>query len=114
MGSHLARKSRIYSAGGLVRQPFAFVFAVSVRAGCLRARRFAQDVRYRHKNGSTVIVTCQGRVIDWDDTGAPLRMIGTHTDVTKIRQQAKAETERKVNECVRFPRLAVRQRGREQ
>ena len=81
------------------------MFAVSVRAGCLRARRYVQDVRYRHKNGSTVIVLCQGRVVDWDDTGAPLRMIGTHTDVTKIRQQAKAVTERKVNECVRFPAL---------
>eukprot|EP00750_Incisomonas_marina_P018273 INCI2797.1.p2 GENE.INCI2797.1~~INCI2797.1.p2 ORF type:complete len:929 (+),score=166.08 INCI2797.1:288-3074(+) len=60
---------------------------------------YVQDARYRHKNGSTVVVTCQGRVIEWDEkTGAPLRMIGTHTDVTHVRQKARAETERQVND----------------
>ena len=60
---------------------------------------YCLDVRYRHKNGSTVVVNCQGRVIEWDEeTGAAIRMIGTHTDITKLRQKHKADIERKVQE----------------
>ncbi len=46
---------------------------------------YSQEVRYQHKNGSTVTVLCQGKVIEWADDGTPLRMVGTHTDVTKFK-----------------------------
>ncbi|TBR60300.1 hypothetical protein B4U84_05310 [Westiellopsis prolifica IICB1] len=44
------------------------------------------EVRYRHKNGSTVWVICSRRVIKWDQNGNPLRMIGCHIDITKLKQ----------------------------
>lgn len=44
---------------------------------------FHQTVRYKHKNRSTVHVVCKGKVIKWDGD-EPIRMIGTHTDVTEI------------------------------
>ena len=47
---------------------------------------FYNEVRYRHKDGSTVWVICTGRVIEWDDQDQPVRMIGCHVDTTKIRQ----------------------------
>ena len=43
---------------------------------------FYNKVRYRHRNGSIVWVLCIGRVIQWSETGEPLRMTGCHIDVT--------------------------------
>ncbi|MBW4434250.1 MAG: PAS domain S-box protein [Pelatocladus maniniholoensis HA4357-MV3] len=48
------------------------------------------EVRYRHKDGSTVWVICSRRVIEWEQNGNPLRMIGCHIDITK-RKQAEQE-----------------------
>ncbi|MCP4607537.1 MAG: PAS domain S-box protein, partial [Planctomycetes bacterium] len=48
---------------------------------------YDQVVRYIHKNGSIVWIRCRGIAIR-DDTGKPIRMLGTHTDLT---QQKKAE-----------------------
>lgn len=47
---------------------------------------FYQEVRYRHKDGSTVYVICKGKVVEWNESGEPVRMIGTHTDITKLKE----------------------------
>ena len=47
---------------------------------------YSQEVRYRHKNGSTVWVYCIGKVVEWADDGSAIRMIGTHTDITKLKK----------------------------
>lgn len=46
---------------------------------------YRQEVRYRHVDGSTITVLCRGQVIAWDEEGRPLRMVGTHTDITHIK-----------------------------
>lgn len=46
---------------------------------------YDQIVRYRHKNGSTVWVRCRGIAIR-DEHGKPIRLLGTHTDITAIKQ----------------------------
>ena len=51
---------------------------------------FYNEIRYRHKEGATVWVICTGRVIEWDEQGQPVRMIGCHIDVTRLKQ-AEAE-----------------------
>jgi PAS domain S-box-containing protein len=51
---------------------------------------YYNEVRYRHKNGSTVWVICSGRVIEWDQDGYPLRMIGCHIDITERKQTEQA------------------------
>lgn len=43
---------------------------------------YHNEVRYRHKDGSTIWVICSGKVIEWDQDGNPLRMIGCHIDIT--------------------------------
>ena len=43
------------------------------------------EVRYKHKQGHIVTVLCRGKVIDWNGK-QPLRMIGTHTDITELRR----------------------------
>jgi PAS domain S-box-containing protein len=55
---------------------------------------YCRETRYRHKDGHTVWVLCRGKVIEWDEeTGAPLRMIGTHTDITESKRKAEREQE---------------------
>lgn len=51
---------------------------------------FSQEVRYRHKNGSTVHVICKGKVVEWSDDNEPLRMIGTHTNITSLKETESA------------------------
>lgn len=47
------------------------------------------ELRYRHKDGSPVWIVCSGQVIQWDDMGNPLRLIGCHIDITE-RKRAEA------------------------
>lgn len=58
---------------------------------------YYSELRYRHKDGSTVWVICSGRVIAWDQNGNPLRLIGCHIDITK-RKQAEEALERRARE----------------
>lgn len=51
---------------------------------------YDQIVRYRHKNGSVVWVRCRGIAIR-DDLGKPIRMLGAHNDITKIKEMEIAE-----------------------
>lgn len=47
---------------------------------------FYNEVRYHHKNGSTVWVICTGKVIEWDSDGKPVRMVGCHIDITERKK----------------------------
>jgi PAS domain S-box-containing protein len=58
---------------------------------------YYSEVRYRHKNGAIVWVICSGQVIEWDEAGNPLRMIGCHIDITerkRIEQQLQISERR--------------------
>ncbi|MBF0368733.1 MAG: PAS domain S-box protein [Magnetococcales bacterium] len=62
---------------------------------------FYNEVRYQHKTGRTVWVICAGRVIEWADDGAPLRMVGCHIDITELKKtqaelQASEERTREI------------------
>lgn len=48
---------------------------------------FNSVVRYRHKNGKTIWVRCNGKVVSWSDEGAPLRAIGCHVDITEEKER---------------------------
>ena len=53
---------------------------------------YDQIVRYRHREGHTVWVRCRGFAIR-DRDGAPVRMLGVHTDVTsEVKAQRRAES----------------------
>lgn len=47
---------------------------------------YYNEVRYHHKDGSTIWVNCSGKIIEWDQDGKPVRMIGCHIDITKQKQ----------------------------
>jgi PAS domain S-box-containing protein len=44
------------------------------------------ECRMLHKNGSWVWVWDRGKVTEWSPDGKPLRMLGTHADITEKRQ----------------------------
>lgn len=46
---------------------------------------YDQVMRYRHADGSTVWIRCRGIAIR-DASGRPVRMLGAHTDVTRLKQ----------------------------
>ncbi len=47
---------------------------------------YYSEIRYRHKDGSTIWVICAGRVIEWDEEGNPIRMVGCHIDITERKK----------------------------
>ncbi len=54
------------------------------------------EYRMRNRNGDYAWILDRGKVIAWDDAGRPLRMIGTHADITarkrveeELRNQAR-------------------------
>jgi diguanylate cyclase (GGDEF)-like protein/PAS domain S-box-containing protein len=47
------------------------------------AKDYTLDVRMRHKNGGWQWVLVHGMVVSRDAQGKPLRLIGTHTDITE-------------------------------
>jgi len=51
---------------------------------------FYNEVRYHHKNGSTIWVICTGKVIEWTDEGKAKRMIGCHIDITERKKMEEA------------------------
>ncbi len=48
------------------------------------------ECRMKHKDGSWIWVHDRGKVVDWADDGTPLRMTGTHSDITH-RKRAEEE-----------------------
>ncbi|MBF0531052.1 MAG: response regulator, partial [Deltaproteobacteria bacterium] len=44
---------------------------------------YSLDSRMKHKDGSWVWVLDRGKVIEWDENGSPLKMFGTHIDITE-------------------------------
>ncbi|SIS53805.1 two-component system, chemotaxis family, CheB/CheR fusion protein [Zobellia uliginosa] len=54
---------------------------------------YDNEIRYFHKNGSIVWVWCKGLVIEWGDNGEPLRMVGSHINITQLKQLSRSNKE---------------------
>jgi PAS domain S-box-containing protein len=56
--------------------------------------RYVCEVRLRHRSGAWIWALDQGRVVQWDSddpaTRKPLRMVGTHTDITQQKRLEEA------------------------
>ena len=51
-----------------------------------RADSYQMECRVRTKEGAYIWVMDRGKVMEWDDEGNPVRMIGAQTDVTEMKQ----------------------------
>lgn len=45
---------------------------------------FSVRSRYTKKCGEEIIVLCRGKVVEWGENGEPIRMVGTHIDITNL------------------------------
>ena len=54
----------------------------------LKGKTTQYDTEYRlqTKNGDWVWILDRGKVVEWDGDGSPLRMVGTHTDITERKK----------------------------
>lgn len=57
---------------------------------------YDNEVRYFHKNGSIVWVQCKGRVIEWDENDKPIRMVGSHVNITKLKETSEEIKEKNI------------------
>jgi PAS domain S-box-containing protein len=48
------------------------------------------EVRVRHKDGHWVWVLDRGKVVEWDNNDLPVRMTGTHLDITERKHMEEA------------------------
>lgn len=63
---------------------------------------FSQELRLHHKDGSTVYALCRGTVVEWDENGRAVRMVGTHTDITTQKR-----LQRKLQDSLNFQTLMM-------
>lgn len=66
------------------------------RSNTLLQKHFAGETEYyecearmKHKNGTWVWVIDRGRVMEWDAEGQPIRMFGTHLDITDRKREER-------------------------
>ncbi|MBU2492118.1 MAG: PAS domain-containing protein [Bacteroidetes bacterium] len=48
--------------------------------------QYKSEFRIKTKNGNIKWILDRGKVVKWDETGNPLRMVGTHTDITEMKK----------------------------
>jgi len=53
-----------------------------------RASEYRVEFRQRTADGSWRWILSTGRIVAWDEQGRPVRMLGTHTDITESREAA--------------------------
>lgn len=48
---------------------------------------YINEIRLHHKSGATVWVLRRGRIVEWGEDGAPIRMAGAHIDITPLKER---------------------------
>lgn len=66
--------------------------ATQVLGDCMEGRclEYRMEYRLRHKSGEWRWILSLGRVVETDGEGRPLRLLGTHTDITERRRAEEA------------------------
>jgi PAS domain S-box-containing protein len=49
---------------------------------CKETPVYECELRMHHKSGRWIWVLARGKVVDWDSEGSPIRLLGTHLDIT--------------------------------
>ncbi|AJD41410.1 GGDEF/EAL domain-containing protein [Rhizobium gallicum bv. gallicum R602sp] len=67
------------------------------------------EYRERHKNGGWVWIECRGACVEWDENGAPARIVGTDTDITarKRSEEMLEHLSRRLDLALEISRIGV-------
>ena len=65
--------------------------------------------RERHRDGHWIWIECRGACVEWDENGAPTRIIGTDTDVTarKAAEELLNQTSRRLDIALKISSIGV-------
>jgi PAS domain S-box-containing protein len=72
-----------------------------------RDEGYAIEIRMRTKTGDWVWILTRGKVVEHDADGRPVRMVGTHTDVTDRKQAEEALMESEARFRAAFETSAI-------
>lgn len=50
----------------------------------------SHETRYMHKNGNFIWIAVNGEVVEWDHEGNPVEVVGSHINITRIREVKNA------------------------
>ncbi len=67
---------------------------------------YDQIVRYQHSSGKTVWIRCRGIAIR-DKNGKPVRMLGTHTDISSLKEHELKSIEKEKQQRIAFEKQAM-------
>lgn len=84
-----------------------FIAAVNKHSDTKEQAPFQQEVRYYHKNGSLIWVVCQGKVLEWDSQGKPLRFVGSYLNITDKKDTESTLKESDMRFHLTFGNLGV-------
>ncbi|WP_233426706.1 putative bifunctional diguanylate cyclase/phosphodiesterase [Rhizobium mongolense] len=67
------------------------------------------EYRERHKDGRWVWIECRGACVEWDENGAPARIVGTDTDITarKRSEEMLEHLSRRLDLALEISRIGV-------
>nr|MEE4267958.1 PAS domain-containing protein [Candidatus Krumholzibacteria bacterium] len=67
------------------------------------------QLRFKHKQGHWIWVLARGRVVEWEDGRIPVRMLGTHSEITDIKdaENKRRELELQVLQAQKLESLGV-------
>ena len=74
-----------------------------------RCDEFRVEIRQQTKSGDWKWILSLGKIVEWDKEGKPLRMLGTHTDITerKRMEAERLEMERRLLHAQKLESLGV-------
>ena len=65
-----------------------------------RTKVFQTEFRMRHKKSGWVWILSRGKITERDENGNPLRLLGTHTDISKLKNAEKKFIESQKMEAI--------------
>lgn len=62
------------------------ILKTSARCCAGETDSYQSEIRVRVSSGQWIWIACAGKVVEWDATGLPQRIVGTYIDITEWRQ----------------------------